>query len=212
MKKNGHGFYLWHWVYREDSPVWRDREEMDPLSIDTDEMVESAVVDALRFVADTVPPLVPRLLEGEAGDVAPALSMKMRRVLPEATRYAVFLIVARLAAFSGEVAAAHEEGRRPVMSKPRCDVDHTMRFIWHSVRSAAETKYNQLVEWKPLTWNPFVNLEGGLQELADFIGLKHFGMIPVPYLRRRDPAPEEKRESRRRSPAKARAETWAEAH
>lgn len=138
--------------------------------------VAEVVVDALRYSSSVVDYVPVFLKEKNKRVMIKAISLDMRRRLPEATRYAAFLAIARLSEFASEAAEAFQEERTTALPKPKSHVDYTMRCIWGDFSKATLEEYQKTQAWQPLTWNPFVELNAALHALAAYVGDKHFGI------------------------------------
>ena len=139
-------------------------------------LVAEVVVDSLKYT-NSINAYIPVFLkEKDKNNMIKAISLDMRRRLPEATRYATFLIICRLSEFSSEAAEAFQEERTQKLPKPKTHTDYTVWKMWQEFNTLTEDEYNKTNGFQPLNWNPFIDLTQSLHALAVHVGDKHFGI------------------------------------
>ena len=139
----------------------------------------TTVIEGLIYAKSLVKYIPSILKEDDHRPFVKKISSEMRATQSETTRYIVLLVILQLSDFAGEAVVAFNESRAIMLPRPKNDVDFTVMTIWRNFNDATLIEYNELSDWKASSWNPYEHLQDTLDELAEYIGLKHFGMTPV---------------------------------
>ena len=142
----------------------------------SDDAVREVLVSALRFVSKITAHIPVFFRDDDPSIVKHAISLEMRRKLPQGVTYSVLLILLRLTQFADEAAEAYEEDRQARYERPENHMDFTIREIWRSWNHTVQQEYSRAMSWREVEWNPYDDLYESLKSLTRYIGKQHFGI------------------------------------